>query len=143
MKNKKVVDVILLIIAPLLVGAILYYVFCPETLFVEWIDERFSCSYHISLNYENTWLIMLRYYLFDALWAYALMMAVLYIVQPPRNRLLITFVGVLIFEIVMESIQLLDCVKGAFDIFDILIEAIINVLVIIIYTWRIYHEKED
>lgn len=139
---KKTIDAIFFVFVPLLVGAVLYYVFCPETIFVEWIDKWISIGYHIYPNYDNIWLRMLRYYLFDALWAYSLMMAVLYIIQPPKNKLLIYFVGVFLFEILMESVQLFSCVKGTFDVFDILLEAIINVLVIKIYTWREYHEKE-
>lgn len=138
--NKKSVVRILI---PIFLGALLYYIFCPTTLFVTYIDKIIGNGYHLKVNYENDVIRFLRYYLFDSLWAYALMEAVILLIKPQRYEVLKYLVVVGLFEILMESIQMYDTMSGTFDVYDILIEICVNIFVIFFHLWRERREKEN
>ena len=114
---------------PLIVGAVIYYVFFQETIFVRLIDDIFGLGYHMSLNFENVFVRLIRFYLLDFLWAYAMMSFVLWSFGTDRK----TVIGIVLFEIVMETIQLFPFVKGTFDVCDIGIEIAADILVILLF----------
>lgn len=116
--------VILNVMIPLIVGAVIYYVFFQETIFVRLIDDIFGLGYHMSLNFENVFVRLIRFYLLDFLWAYAMMSFVLWSFGTDRK----TVIGIVLFEIVMETIQLFPFVKGTFDVCDIGIEIAADIL---------------
>ena len=70
----------------------------------------------------------------DFLWSFSLM-AIVWIVfyDLGINKLILAVIG---FEVVMELIQLFPHVSGAFDIFDIVVEIIANILVIYLLSKR-------
>lgn len=70
----------------------------------------------------------------DFLWAFSLM-AIAWIVfyDLGINKLIFAVIG---FEVVMELIQLFPRVIGAFDIYDIVVEIIANILVISLLSKR-------
>lgn len=138
MRNKKRVSFIVLNIGiPLLIGGLLYYLFSPDVLFVRWLDSFLPIHFHASLESIPLSLKVLRNYAFDILWAYSLTVAMLCIELPffSSMRNLILFIFVL--EAVMETLQLMPCINGTFDVYDIAAEAITGILVI-----KIFYEKE-
>ena len=118
--------ILLNVIAPVLIGAILYYLFFPEAVFVRLIDNLLGSSYHIPVNVDNILIKLIRFYLLDFLWAYALMSTVILIFKNDSR----VFVIILIFEIVLELIQLLPSIRGTFDVCDIGIEILASIFVI-------------
>lgn len=130
--------VILNVMIPLIVGAVIYYVFFQETIFVRLIDDIFGLGYHMSLNFENVFVRLIRFYLLDFLWAYAMMSFVLWSFGTDRK----TVIGIVLFEILMETIQLFPFVKGTFDVCDIGIEIAADILVILLFRRRLKNEKD-
>lgn len=130
--------VILNVMIPLIVGAVIYYVFFQETIFVRLIDDIFGLGYHMSLNFENVIVRLIRFYLLDFLWAYAMMSFVLWSFGTDRK----TVIGIVLFEILMETIQLFPFVKGTFDVCDIGIEIAADILVILLFRRRLKNEKD-
>ena len=130
--------ILLNVIAPVLIGAILYYLFFPEAVFVRLIDNLLGSSYHIPVNVDNILIIkLIRFYFLDFLWAYALMSAVILIFKNDSR----VFVIILIFEIVLELIQLLPSIRGSFDVCDIGIEILASILVIKLSRRRFKNEE--
>lgn len=129
--------ILLNVIAPVLIGAILYYLFFPEAVFVRLIDNLLGSSYHIPVNVDNILIKPIRFYLLDFLWAYALMSAVILIFKNDSR----VFVIILIFEIVLELIQLLPSIRGTFDVCDIGIEILASIFVIKLSRRRFKNEE--
>ena len=129
--------ILLNVIAPVLIGAILYYLFFPEAVFVRLIDNLLGSSYHIPVNVDNILIKLIRLYLLDFLWAYALMSAVILIFKNDSR----VFVIILIFEIVLELIQLLPSIRGTFDVCDIGIEILASIFVIKLSRRRFKNEE--
>ena len=129
--------ILLNVIAPVLIGAILYYLFFPDAVFVRLIDNLLGSSYHIPVNVDNILIKLIRFYLLDFLWAYALMSAVILIFKNDSR----VFMIILIFEIVLELIQLLPSIRGTFDVCDIGIEILASILVIKLSRRRFKNEE--
>lgn len=129
--------ILLNVIAPVLIGAIIYYLFFPEAVFVRLIDNLLGSSYHIPVNVDNILIKLIRFYLLDFLWAYALMSAVILIFKNDSR----VFVIILIFEIVLELIQLLPSIRGTFDVCDIGIEIFASIFVIKLSRRRFKNEE--
>lgn len=129
--------ILLNVIAPVLIGAILYYLFFPEAVFVRLIDNLLGSSYHIPVNVDNILIKLIRFYLLDFLWAYALMSTVILIFKNDSR----VFVIILIFEIVLELIQLLPSIRGTFDVCDIGIEILASILAIKLSRRRFKNEE--
>lgn len=129
--------ILLNVIAPVLIGAILYYLFFPEAVFVRLIDNLLGSSYHIPVNVDNILIKLIRFYLLDFLWAYALMSAVILIFKNDSR----VFVIILIFEIFLELIQLLPSIRGTFDVCDIGIEILASIFVIKLSRRRFKNEE--
>lgn len=129
--------ILLNVIAPVLIGAIIYYLFFPEAVFVRLIDNLLGSSYHIPVNVDNILIKLIRFYFLDFLWAYALMSAVILIFKNDSR----VFVIILIFEIVLELIQLLPSIRGTFDVCDIGIEILASILVIKLSRRRFKNEE--
>lgn len=129
--------ILLNVIAPVLFGAILYYLFFPDAVFVRLIDNLLGSSYHIPVNVDNILIKLIRFYFLDFLWAYALMSAVILIFKNDSR----VFVIILIFEIVLELIQLLPSIRGTFDVCDIGIEILASIFVIKLSRRRFKNEE--
>ena len=133
--RKFFISLVIYVFAPVFIGAILYYIFCPDVYFVNKIDEIFGLyGCHIFVPISNIFIKFLRYYLMDFLWSFSLM-AIVWIVfyDLGINKLILAVIG---FEVVMELIQLFPRVIGAFDIYDIVVEIIANILVIYLLSKR-------
>ena len=60
---------------PILAGSLLYYVTSPQVMFVQNIDRLLGVSLHVGT--ENTFVVNLRSYMPDMLWAYALVFSLM------------------------------------------------------------------
>lgn len=127
------------VIVPLLIGAIIYYVFFPETIFVKCLDKLLDISYHIPLKPENVFAKGIRFYFLDFLWAYALMSFVVWLFGYERKIVIM----IVLFEVLMELVQLFPGIKGTFDVCDIGIEIIANIPVILFSRRGFNNEKDE
>ena len=124
------------VLVPLLIGAVIYYLFFPKTIFVALIDKFLGFSYHITIN-PNCFVRILRCYLLDFLWAYAFTSFVVWILEYKKWVLALTAV----FMVSMELLQLFFPALGTFDIFDILAEIVAGIIAVFISRRRIGNEK--
>ena len=69
---------------PILAGSLLYYVTSPQVMFVQNIDRLLGVSLHVGM--ENTFVVNLRSYMPDMLWAYALVFSLM-LVTGNKNSL--------------------------------------------------------
>ncbi len=107
----------------ILVGGIIYYLFLPDVLFVKAIDNVLPFSIHFSVSTTSPVIVVLRYYLFDFLWALSLTSCIsLFYDNFHIKSLLMIFSTVSITEIVLELIQLSAYIPGHFDYRDIVVE---------------------
>lgn len=119
---------ILNICVPVIIGALLYYLFCPDVLFVQAVDSWTGLKLHVDFDFSCRIARLIRFYLFDFLWAYSLMFLALSLSEEKNGSRIIT--AVLLFEAGMELLQLASVVKGTFDIWDLGVELIADVIVI-------------
>lgn len=133
---------ILNICGPLLFGGFIYYIFYPDVWFVSAIDGITGFDRHINLDTNIFAARIIRYYLFDVLWAYSLTFAVYRLVGFEYSHLVI-LLGLAIFESVMEILQIIPILPGTFDIGDILFEVCTSILVINIFFQRREKNEKD
>lgn len=128
--KRKWFDIFINVAVPIIIGAVLYYLFCPDIAFVQRIDSWAGTGLHLSVVSDCFVYRIIRNYLFDFLWAYSLMSgAVLLCGTDSFNRRPVVL-AVVVFEILMELSQLSPDIKGTCDIFDLIAEGVANVLVI-------------
>lgn len=108
---------------PIFCGGILYYFFCPDTLFVMKIDSILDVAVHFPLRTgENIILSLLRSYLFDVLWAYSLVFILYFSQKNDTHKVIRSFMIAWILGILMEFAQLRGLCAGTFDVADIVVE---------------------
>ncbi len=121
------------IIIPILLGAVIYYLFSPDVLFVKRIDSITGLNFHIRIV-ENSNLLFsfIRNFFLDMLWAYALVFALFYIIGDNTASLLKVFLIAFLFSSAMEILQITSIVKGTFDFYDILVEFLAEIVAVFI-----------
>lgn len=108
---------------PVFCGGILYYLFCPDTLFVMKLDSFLGVAVHFPLKTEeNIILSLLRCYLFDVLWAYSLVFILYFSQDNDTHKVIRSFMFAWILGILMEFAQLRGLCAGTFDMADIAVE---------------------
>lgn len=136
MNQKKITLLIILVALPILLGTVLYYLFCPDVVFVIWIDQVLNPS-RKNIHIPSIYLIkFLRFYAFDFIWAFSFLSAILIVFINDWNARQL-FLIVFFSEAILESLQLIDFIPGTFDILDIFTELFADVLVIFIFQRRI------
>ncbi len=118
-----------LVIIPLLIAGVVYYLFFPDVIFVRYIDRFAGFDLHIHLPYNHL-LEIVRNYSFDVVWAVSLISASYLIYKDDISVQKITIVGVS-FETVMECLQLIPWIPGTFDIVDIVVEIMASIIVLV------------
>lgn len=126
MKRQKKLFLIFNFTVPLLFGTMIYYFLSPDVVFVKIIDELigkrpdFLGATYFNLLLEDYYVVKLvRCYLLDGLWGYALMFALYYIFSNNTANLTKIFFMAFSFSILMEILQLTSLAKGTFDFIDI------------------------
>ena len=122
MNIKNIKLCILNVILPLLAGFIYYYLFCPDVILIKKIDSILKVKYHIQIANTNFMVRFARFYLLDALWAYALTHCLFIVLGNTLTALKESFVISVVMSVTMELLQLFNMVVGTFDICDIFVE---------------------
>lgn len=117
----------------LIIGALIYYFFSPEVIFVKKIDEIIESGLHFKLSLRDNWILkFIRFYVLDMLWAYALVFALKLIMGNNTANLKRVFGVAFIFSTTMEILQLTPLAQGTFDMWDIICEFVAEVLAVFI-----------
>ena len=121
------------VIIPLVIGAAVYYIMSPDVIFVRGVDGLLGLGVHVGVHDNNFMLIkFIRNYFLDMLWAYALVFALQYIIGNKTAKSHTTLFVAFIFTAVIEMLQLTSLASGTFDVLDILVELIAEVIAVII-----------
>lgn len=152
---KRTVRLLLHMAAPILFGAVLYFILCPNVWFVERLQELLCKWSFLFWRGNGSWMIseedgvsgtmrwaevflttstgrFIRNYLFDFLWGYSLAAGIKWILGDSiryERVLALLF----IFSLVMEGLQLFTAIAGTFDIWDVASEVLAGIIFLIIY----------
>ena len=131
MKNR--VFLLVNIIFPLLVGAVIYWFTSTDVIFMEAVRSFWGTPSHTWIsNTDGEIIRIIRYYLSDILWAYALVFALYFSIGNSAARVKTAFVIAVVFSAVMEVIQLSPVIPGTFDMNDILVEVMAETIAALI-----------
>lgn len=131
--NKKEVFLIINILAPILIGATIYYLISPEVIFVKQIDAFLGKGVHINHISSNFRLIkFIRNYIPDMIWGYTLIFSLFFILGNNTAELLKILIIAFTFSAVMEFLQLTSITIGTFDVYDIFVEFLAEVTAVFI-----------
>ncbi|MGN0320491.1 MAG: hypothetical protein ACI4D1_06235 [Lachnospira sp.] len=131
MKTKK--EVFINIILPIMTGAVIYYIISPDVVFVQRIDAFIGTGMHAGEQAaRNAVTVLIRNYLPDILWAYALTFSILFATGNNAAHLRGIFLTAASFSTVMEILQLTPLVKGTFDVADIIVEVVAELVAVFI-----------
>ena len=132
-KNRKYFFLVINILAPILIGAAIYYVISPNVIFVQQLDSLLNRRIHINTtNFNLSIMRFVRNYLLDMLWGYALVFALSLFTGNNTAEIRKIFIIAVIFSAVMEILQLTSIAKGTFDVFDIIVEFLAEVTAVFI-----------
>ncbi len=120
----------------LLTGALCYYLFCPDVLFVRALDRVLPFSFHVAADSFPAAFKVFRNYGLDFLWAAALSSCSVLFAEKRKHLFGLT-ASIVIFESVIELMQRSPSIPGTFDICDLLIECGANIIVLFIFYRRI------
>lgn len=134
MKNKRgIVFLVLNISVPIMIGAIIYYLFCPDVIFVQQVDAIWGHGIHVNcFNMNNILVRFIRNYFLDMIWGYALVFTLYLFIANNTAELMKIFIVSFVFSAIMEILQLASFVRGTFDIFDIVVELIAEISAVFI-----------
>lgn len=132
-KSKRNIFLIINILAPILIGATIYYLISPDVIFVKQIDTFLGKGIHIN-HISSTFKLIkfIRNYILDMIWGYALIFSLFYILGNNTAELLKIFLIAFTFSAVMEFLQLTSITIGTFDVFDIIVEFLTEVTAVFI-----------
>lgn len=115
------------IAVPLIIGGILYLYLRPDSIVATFCRDAIGLN--IGFDIDNPMITLVRYYLGDCLWAYALTVSVSMVLYD--NSVVTVFVFCILFEAILEILQLTGWVWGSFDIWDIVVEVISSGLAVL------------
>lgn len=133
MKKNNKIGLLINIMIPIFLGAIIYYLFSPDVLFVKKIDSIIGPDYHIKiLLNDNLIFIFIRNYLLDMLWAYALVIALFFVIGNNTVSVLKILSIAFSFTVILEILQITPIAEGTFDFYDIVVEFLAEVIAVLI-----------
>lgn len=122
------------ILFPILLGGIIYYLLCPNVVFVKRIDTITNLNIHFIVQFDSHPILkFIRYYMLDMLWAYSLTISLAYLLRKEATILFI----LILFSFFIESLQYINFAMGSFDLFDVFFEIITGIIAIFIFKRRI------
>ncbi len=117
----------------ILISGLLYYLFCPEVLFVKTIDSLLPFDYTRTAFAFSGPILFIRGHLFDFLWSYAFADAILaYNPLSKKMRMFALSISAVVGT-ALELLQLSGAISGTFDPLDILFEILGALLAMLIY----------
>lgn len=121
-------------------GAVIYYIFSSDAIFVKQIDTLFGKGIHAdSMVHNNILNRFIRNYLLDMMWGYALVFALHFILGNNTANLVKIFLLAFSFSALMEFLQITPIANGTFDLFDIFVEFLAEAFAVFIIK-NIYEE---
>lgn len=128
------------ILFPLTAGFTIYLLFQSDVPIVNAFSRFFGISLHSPQSLPVWMHTIVRNYLPDAFWAYALVFSMVFILGCSKLHCRLAFIISSFISLLTETAQLLALIPGTFDILDTLIEIIAAALAlfIIIQFERIY-----
>lgn len=132
----KRIIILMNVFMPILIGLIIYSLLCPDLVFIKMITNITGLKIRVT-GLENTFI---RNYLPDLLWAYSLLFALLFINNNGTAGLKKIFLVSVIFSALVEFLQKLFIIRGTFDIGDIIVEIIGEVIAVLIIK-KLYYRK--
>lgn len=134
---------ILLIFLSLFVGGAFYFFFCPDVWFVRQLNCLLGRDFQSSERMRME-IRLLRYYLPDALWAFAMTAAIRLILGNNTKTSRIGFLVSVLTGVVLEFLQFGQVISGTGDWMDILAEGTgALVCVFIINKYRRFETNEE
>lgn len=127
------------IIIPVIIGAVLYFCFCPDVIFVGAIDDFLNTTLHITVSRTVFLPVIIRFYFFDFLWSYSFAGIICLLLDDGSPIPCITIP--LGLGIIMEILQCMDIAAGTADVFDVVVE-MIGIITAIIVTRRVRKNEE-
>ncbi len=132
--RKNIGRIAVCVVLPLAVGGLLYYLFCPDVIFVKKIDSVTNINMHVKVSGALAKpLQIFRNYFFDLLWAYALASMIYLFIENNAHAGIWSICGATLLGALLEVLQLLGVSMGTFDFLDIIIEcggAVAGVIII-------------
>lgn len=120
------------IVLPLLLGSVIYYLYSPDVLFVRSIDSTTNLNFHIKIDGSVWVFLFVRNFFLDMLWAYALVFMLYYLIGNNTANLRKIFLIAFSLSVAMEILQITPIVEGKFDLCDIAVEFLAEVVAVFI-----------
>ncbi len=130
-----VVKIVLLcnMICSILLGAFIYYIASPDVLFVSFVNRLLDIQPNAAgIKMGGVFFSTVRNFVPDFLWGYALVFALSFFIDNNAAGLKKILITALVFSAVMESLQLTVFVGGTFDVLDIAVEFLAEVIAVFI-----------
>lgn len=140
--NRKMI-VVFHILCPIVIGALVYYLASPDVLFIKKTAAFTGVTdsiYVLQLN--SAFLRLARNYLPDMMWGYSLVFALFCIVGDHAADIWKVFWIAFPFSVVMETMQKTSFVPGTFDVFDIFVEFMAEVIAVHMIS-KLYSNREE
>lgn len=132
-KNKDIAFLVINILVPLIIGAIIYYFISPNVIFVKIIDEFIGIRIHLTdIDLYSVLIRFIRNYFLDMLWGYALVFMLFLILGNNTSEIVRIFVIAVVFSAIMEILQLASIAEGTFDVLDIVVEFLAELVAVFI-----------
>ncbi len=122
----------------MIIGSLIYYLISPEVIFVEKISSM--TGWKVNIGYENNVIKIIRSYVPDILWAYALMFSLVVITGNKTAGIWKMYIVAALFSTIIEMLQLTGMFKGTFDIVDIIVELMAEIIAVFII--KVHYEEE-
>ncbi len=139
--NKKI-SLALNATCPIIVGALSYCLVSPDVIFVKKMDAMIGGMVNIHITpINNVFFRIIRNYFPDMLWGYSLVFVLFYIIGNNAVKIEKIFLMAFSFSAAMEIIQIAPLVQGTFDILDIGVEFLAEIMAAIIIN-KVYLGEE-
>lgn len=140
--NKKMI-MVLHILCPIAIGALVYYLASPDVLFVKKTEPFTGVTGGIhALPPNSAFLRLVRNYLPDMMWGYSLVFSLFCIAGNNAADIWKVFWTAFPFSVVMETMQKTSFVPGTFDVFDIFVEFLAEIIAVCII-YKLYSNREE
>lgn len=130
------------IICPIAAGALIYCMAAPDVIFIKKAADFMGWTVHTQMfPADSVFLRLVRNYLPDMMWGYSLVFTLFYIVGNNAASIWKVFWMAFPFSAVMEMMQKASFVPGTFDVFDIVVEFLAEVIAACII-YKLYSREE-
>ncbi|MCM1144214.1 MAG: hypothetical protein NC318_02965 [Blautia sp.] len=131
--NRKMI-MVLHILCPIAIGALVYYLASPDVLFIQKAKTFIDVT-------DSAFLRLVRNYLADMMWGYSLVFALFYIIGNTTADLWKVLGIAFPFSAAMEMMQKTSFIPGTFDVFDIFVEFLAEIIAVSII-YKLYSREE-